>query len=512
MSQEMSGNKLIAKNATMLYVRMFFTLAISFYSSRIVLKALGVSDYGIYNVVGGVIVMINVLTGSLGNATSRFLTYSLGKDTPIVLQTAFSTAYYIHLILAIVFLLIAETLGLWFVNTQLFIPLDRMVAANWVFQSAVVSTALSITQVPYDASINSHEKMGTFAYLQILNAVLKLGIAFVVLITTIIDHLILYSVLYVVLSIAFLLYYRYYCKKNFEECTLLLTFKKKLFKQMMAFSFWSMFGSVTNTFMQQGLNVLLNRFFGTLLNAAAGIAGQVQGILSAFTGNITIAFRPQIIKEYAVGNYSRFNYLIQVGTKFMVIVSLLSIVPVYFNLDLLMNLWLDNVPKGAVEICQVLLLTNIFNGFNPFLSFGISATGHIKKLNIILGIMYIAFIGIFYLVLRFTDSYILTYAINLLLSPISTIVYLFVLKKNLEEFEVYKFVFSSILPIMALCLSTGIVAWGIALCPVDAWVKLFITLFVCTIYTCLVSYKYILDITTKTVCKNYILKKLHMQK
>ena len=442
MSQEMSGNKLIAKNATMLYVRMFFTLAISFYSSRIVLKALGVSDYGIYNVVGGVIVMINVLTGSLGNATSRFLTYSLGKDTPIVLQTAFSTAYYIHLILAIVFLLIAETLGLWFVNTQLVIPLDRMVAANWVFQSAVVSTALSITQVPYDASINSHEKMGTFAYLQILNAILKLGIAFVVLITTIIDHLILYSVLYVVLSIAFLLYYRYYCKKNFEECTLLLTFKKKLFKQMMAFSFWSMFGSVTNTFMQQGLNVLVNRFFGTLLNAAAGIAGQVQGILSAFTGNITIAFRPQIIKEYAVGNYSRFNYLIQVGTKFMVIVSLLSIVPVYFNLDLLMNLWLDNVPKGAVEICQVLLLTNIFNGFNPFLSFGISATGHIKKLNIILGIMYIAFIGIFYLVLRFTDSYILTYAINLLLSPISTIVYLFVLKKNLEEFEVYKFVFS----------------------------------------------------------------------
>ena len=235
MSQEMSGNKLIAKNATMLYVRMFFTLAISFYSSRIVLKALGVSDYGIYNVVGGVIVMINVLTGSLGNATSRFLIYSLGKDTPIVLQTAFSTAYYIHLILAIVFLLIAETLGLWFVNTQLVIPLDRMVAANWVFQSAVVSTALSITQVPYDASINSHEKMGTFAYLQILNAILKLGIAFVVLITTIIDHLILYSVLYVVLSIAFLLYYRYYCKKNFEECTLLLTFKKKLFKQMLEY-------------------------------------------------------------------------------------------------------------------------------------------------------------------------------------------------------------------------------------------------------------------------------------
>ena len=213
---------------------------------------------------GGVIVMINVLTGSLGNATSRFLTYSLGKDSPIVLQTAFSTAYYIHLILAIVFLLIAETLGLWFVNTQLVIPLDRMVAANWVFQSAVVSTALSITQVPYDASINSHEKMGVFAYLQILNAVLKLGIAFVVLITTIIDHLILYSVLYVVLSIAFLLYYRYYCKKNFEECTLLLTFKKNLFRQMMAFSFWSMFGSVTNTFMQQGLNVLLNRFFGNI--------------------------------------------------------------------------------------------------------------------------------------------------------------------------------------------------------------------------------------------------------
>lgn len=509
MSQQVSHNKVIAKNATMLYFRMFFTLAISFYSSRIVLRALGVSDYGIYNVVGGVIALINVLTSSLGTATSRFLTYSLGKGSLRDLQITFSTAYYIHVMLALSFLLLAETIGLWFVNTQLVIPEGRMVAANWVYQSAILSTVLGITQVPYDAAINAHEKMGTFAYLQILNAILKLGIAFIVLIATI-DHLILYSVLYVSLSIAFLLYYRYYCKRNFAECSLIFVLKKTLFKQMLAFSAWSMFGNVTNTIKDQGLNVLLNRFFGTLLNAAAGVAGQVMGILSAFAGNITLAFRPQIVKEYAAGNYTRFNYLICMGTKFQVIVCILSIVPIFFNIDFLMGLWLDVVPNGAVVLCQVLLINTIFFSLDPFVYYGIVATGRVRNVNLSLGFLYILALVLFYVTLKITGSYVLTYIINLLVSPISIIIYVIILRKTTPFFDTKVFVVYTLFPLILLAFSSFFLAWLITLFVDNVWIKLFGTFLICSPFICSMSYFFLLDVNTKAYCKKYIFKKLHL--
>lgn len=511
MSQNVSNNKVIAKNATMLYFRMFFTLAISFYSSRIVLKALGVSDYGIYNVVGGVIAMINVLTSSLGTATSRFLTYSLGKGSLRDLQITFSTAYYIHVMLASFFLFLAETIGLWFVNTQLVIPEGRMVAANWVYQSAVLSTVVGITQVPYDAAINAHEKMGAFAYIQIFNAILKLGIAFIVLIATM-DHLILYSILYVSLSIAFLLYYRYYCKRNFTECSLIFVLKKTLFKQMLAFSAWSMFGNVTNTFKDQGLNVLLNRFFGTLLNAAAGVAGQVMGILSAFAGNITLAFRPQIVKEYAAGNHTRFNYLICMGTKFQVIVCILSVVPILFNLDFLMALWLDVVPEGTVVLCQILLINTIFFGFNPFIYYGVVATGRVRNVNLALGIFYIVALLLFYVTLKLTGSYVLTYVINLLVSPISTIVYVVILKRITSDFDVKAFVVNTLLPLISLAALSISLAWLITLFFYNVWMKLFITMLICIPFICCMSYFFLLDSSTKVFCRNYIFKKFHLSK
>ena len=508
MSQDISGNKLIAKNATMLYVRMFFTLAISFYSSRIVLKSLGVSDYGIYNVVGGVISMINVLTSSLDSATSRFLTYSLGINNLHNLRITFSTAYYIHFILAVVFLLLSETIGLWFVNTQLVLPVDRMVAANWVYQSAVLSTVLSITQVPYDAAINAHERMGAFAYLQVFKGLLKLGIAFVVLIA-IIDHLILYSILYVVLSIVFLLYYRYYCKKNFSECSLILVFKKALFKQMFSFSVWNLFGNIANTFRDQGLNILINRFFGTLLNAAAGVAGQVMAILSAFAGNITLAFHPQIVKEYAVENYSRFNYLICMGTKFQALVCILSIAPVFFNLNFLMGIWLDVVPPGTVILCQVLLVNTIFFCFSSFISYGIIATGRVKNVNISLGCFNLISVILFYLTLKFTDSYVYTYMMNILVSSIYTLSNVIILKRNLSDFDILDFFLHTISPLLLVGICSILLSWIISLCPIHHLLQLLLALFVCTFFTCVIAYKYLLDSSTRNFYKKYILRKIH---
>ena len=503
MQQTEKHNRLIAKNATMLYLRMFVTLAISFYTSRIVLKALGVSDYGIYNVVGGVITFINVLTRSLGSETSRFLTYSLGRDDIEELRNTFSTAFIIHLSLAGIFLILAETVGLWFINTQLVIPADRMIAANWVYQSAILSTTLAITQVPYDASIQSHEKMAAFAYIAIVNSVLKLVIAFIVLYTTV-DHLILYSILYMGVSVGFMGYYRYYCLQHFEESKLKWRFGKKIFKEMLSFSAWNMYESISLTAMQQGVSVLINRFFGTLLNAAVGVAGQVQAIIYSFIGNVTAAFRPQIIKEYASENYSRVNYLIQIGTKFTAVIGIITIVPVAFNLEFLMNLWLDTVPMGAVIICQILLLENYLNSFHILVYFGITATGNIKKMQFILGTMYILSVVLFYLALKITHSYVVVYIIGVFLCPLSTLTYCVVFKKNMPAFNLRAFISKVYLPVTVI----GLLSIGMALSSIFLFssqlFRFLYSLIVCTVIVCILSYYFLLDSYMRSVCWNFM--------
>ena len=432
MADEVVGNRLIAKNATVLS-RMLVTLAISFYTSRIVLKALGVSDYGIYNVVGGVIVMISTLTGALGGATSRFLTFALGKKDMENLKMTFSTAFYIHLSLAILFVIVAESIGVWFVNTQLVIPEGRMGAANWVFQAAILSTALGMTQTPYSVSITSHERMSAFAYIEIANAVLKLAIAFIVLFSAV-DHLVLYSILLMILSISFRLYYRYYCIKNFEECSLMLIFDKGLLKQMLLFSGWSFLGGVSSTISQQGSNILINRFWGTLINAAAGVAGQVQGILFAFAGNASVAFRPQIIKEYAVKNYTRVEELIHLGTSLTVILVMLTTIPIFFNMDFLMSLWLVEVPVGAVAICQIMLISNFFTSFNSYMYYAIVASGKIKNQTLILSSLHFIYLFVIYLILRSGMVYIWIYIFSSTIIPISTLIYMFFIKRYMPSF------------------------------------------------------------------------------
>ena len=476
----------------MLYLRMFVTLAISFYTSRVVLQALGVSDYGIYNVVGGVIVMIGTITGALGSATSRFLTFSLGMNDPDNLKTTFSTAFYIHLALALLFLLVAETVGLWFVNTQLVIPEGRMGAANWAYQSAIISTALGITQVPYSASITSHERMGAFAYIAIANAVLKLGMTFLVLVSSF-DHLILYSILYMLLSVAFQVYYRFYCIRNFEECHIAWRFDKGLFKQMMSFSGWTMYGSVSLTISQQGTNILINRFFGTIINAAVGVAGQVQGILYAFTGNIPVAFNPQITKSYAAADYGRVNELIGMGTKLTATVTILMTVPVMFNLDYLMSLWLEEVPYGAVGICEILLIRNVFNSFNPFVNCAINASGKIRNINIFFSTLYLIALLISYVVLKLTHSFVIMYIVGSLSSMISVFVYLITLKKYMPSFESRRFLKETYLPLMIIYGLSCAMSYAISLMSVPSLVKLLVITMASASFVVLSSFYLVMD-------------------
>ena len=503
MQEEVVGNRLIAKNATMLYLRMFVTLAISFYTSRIVLKALGVSDYGIYNVVGGVIVMISTLTGALGGATSRFLTFALGKKDLENLKTTFSTAFYIHLSLAILFVIVAELIGVWFVNTQLVIPDGRMGAANWVFQAAILSTALGMTQTPYSASITSHEKMGTFAYIAIADAILKLGIAFIVLYSAV-DHLVLYSILLMILSVSFRLYYRFYCIRHFEECRLMLKFDKNLFKQMLSFSGWSMVGSLSLMAWQQGVNILINRFFGTLINAAVGVAGQVQGILYAFSGNVNVAFRPQIIKSYASGDYDRFNYLIGMGSKFAVLITILTTIPFFFHIDFLMSVWLDEVPISAPTLFQILIFSNFFNSFNPYLYVGISASGRIRGRNISSLFLYSTFLIGTYIVLKLTHSYFIAYAFGVLCSPVDTIICAVLLKKLVKEYSLGAFFLHTYLPMTLVAFGSMAIAWSITRFNINPWILFALTVLSCSFFVVLSVFYGVLDIHSRQLLIGYV--------
>ncbi|MGP1416958.1 oligosaccharide flippase family protein [Prevotella fusca] len=452
----MSSNKLIVKNAGMLYLRMFISMAIGFYTSRIVLQALGVSDYGIYNLVGGIVVLANMLTSSLSGATSRYITYSLGEHDFEKTQRTFSTALNIHIGLSILFILVAETVGLWFVNTQLVISPDRMVAANWVYQSAIISTALSITQVPYNSLITSHERFGVFAVIEVLSACLKLVIAFVTL-YSMLDHLVLYSILYMVISVCIIVYYRTYCVRNFSESRFIRILDRKLLPQLLKFSGWTLLGNVSLTVLQQGANIIINLFFGTIINAAVGIATQVQGLLYSFIGNITTAFTPQIIKVYVESDFKRLNYLISVGAKFSSICILLISIPIIIKMDFLMGLWLKEVPIGAVVICQILLIKNFFNSFNPLLYSAITATGNIKKTNIFCGLEYLLSVAITYFIVFWTHSYVYAFIFNLITSLIACGIYLWALKHEIESFSVYDYIVYTVLAVTLLgCITIGI--------------------------------------------------------
>lgn len=510
MQDQVVGNRLIAKNATMLYLRMFVTLAISFYTSRIVLKALGVSDYGVYNVVGGVIVMISTLTGALGGATSRFLTFALGKKDLDNLKLTFSTAFYIHLSLAVLFVVVAESIGVWFVNTQLVIPEGRMGAANWVFQAAILSTAMGMTQTPYSASITSHERMGAFAYIAILDAVIKLGIAFVVLYSSV-DHLKLYSILLMVMSVGFQLYYRFYCIRHFDECHITRRFDKRIFREMLSFSGWSMVNSIAFTISQQGTNVFINRFFGTLINAAAGVAGQVQGILFAFAGNASVAFRPQIIKEYAVGNYKRVEELIDLGTSLTVFLVMMTTVPIFFCLQFLMSLWLVEVPVGAVAICQVMLISNFLLSFNPFMNFAIIASGKIRNQNILFSILHFLYFFCIYLILKLGSNYIWIYLFSATFGPISTGIYIYYLKKYMPSFSAGGFIAKIMIPGMIICAVSCFIGYVIYSLNLNPWLQCVVTFLLCDTMVCLLSYRFLLTEANRKQALAYIKSILHLK-
>lgn len=385
---QVSSNKRIAKNAMMLYIRMFLAMVVGLYTSRVVLATLGVEDFGIYGVVGGVVAMLGFLNASMSGATSRFLTFELGRGDNKRLRDTFSSALIVHIGIAIVVFIIAETIGLWFLFNKLVIPEGRMTAANWVYQCSILCAILGIIQAPYNACIIAHEKMGIYAYIEIVNVLLKLLIVYLLVIGDL-DKLILYAILNLAVTLIILLFYRTYCIRKFRETHLQWVWDKSILKPLLSFSGWNIYGNLGGIFQQQGTNFVVNFFFGVIMNAAVSIGLTVANTVNNFSANVMTAFRPQIIKHYSQGNMDEMKKLTILGIKVIMFIYSLVSIPVFIEAENLLKLWLVEVPEHAVVFCRFFLVSIFFETIRYVLIIDIHATGNVKLVSFSSGTLFV---------------------------------------------------------------------------------------------------------------------------
>ncbi len=392
---EISNNKIIAKNTLLLYIRMAFAMAVALFTSRIVLNTLGVEDYGIYGIAGGFIHSLGFINSSLSSATSRFITVEIGKKGEKDLNSIFNNAFAVHLGISLLILIFAETIGLWFLTHKLNIPESRMYAAHWVYQLSVLSMIIGISQVPYNSEIIAHERIGIYAYAEMLNVIFKLLIVYVLLIYNS-DKLILYSILNACISIGFALFYRFYCHKHFEECHINLRINKEILKRMLTFSGWDILGNLGVTARTHGISILINMFFGVIANAASSISGQIVSVVMAFASNILIAVKPQIIKSYAGENYNRTNQLLKytfIGIFYLI--SLLAI-PIIAEMRYIIHLWLGQIPPYTIGITTLSFIFSLISTFAMLMVTIPHAAGKNKYPSLVNGILYISALPVTY--------------------------------------------------------------------------------------------------------------------
>lgn len=376
------NNKRIAKNTFVLYLRTMFVMVVSLYTSRVVLQVLGVEDYGVYQVVGGLVSMFSIISTSLSGAVSRFITFEIGRGRKDRLERIFASSLLIQIGLCVVVVLAVEIIGLWFLHNEMQIPEGRIEAAQWVLHCSVVSFCLGLLSVPYNACIIAHEHMKTFAYVSIVETILKLGVVYLVSVSTV-DSLVLYAVMLVVLSAIIRLVYSIYCHKHFEESRAKLVLDKEILKEMLGFSGWSFFNSSTHILNTQGVNMLINIYFGVALNAARGIATQVEGAVNSFVGNFTVAINPQITKSYAAGDMSSMYLLVCRGARFSYFAMLFLSLPLIIECKQILDIWLVDVPEYAVIFVQLSLIMSMCSAIGNSGYTACMATGKLKRYSII---------------------------------------------------------------------------------------------------------------------------------
>ena len=503
------NTKRIAKNTAFLYMRMLLLMGVAFYTSRVVLNALGVEDYGIYNVVGGVVAMFSFLTGTFTSATQRFLNYEMGLGNQQRLHEIFSMSITLNVIIAVLIIGVSEIVGIWFINHKLVIPPDRLVAAHWVFQFSLLAMAVTIVSTPYNALIIAHERMDIFAYISIVEALLKLGIAVVIFFCGG-DKLIVYAFLILLVALIVRLIYSFYCKRKFPECRYKFYWDRKLFCEMGSFAGWNMYGNFAFVVVTQGLNMLLNMFFGPAVNASRAIAVQVQTAIQGFATNFTMAVNPQITQYYAQRKMNEMFNLVCFSSKCAFFLLLILIVPVLLETEMLLKLWLKQVPAYSVIFVRLILIRLLLTIIVNPLHTSIHATGKMKFYQLLTGSLTLLNIPVSYLLLCLGMEPTTVFLVDIVICFLMLFALLYVLHREMKfPFLLFMrkvwFVILKVSVVIGLCaFLVGMVHWSYSY--VEAFVKMFLMVCVAfvavwflgmTCYERLVIKKYIVAFVSK---------------
>lgn len=490
-----SNNKRLAQNTLLLYLRMILIIIVGLYTSRVVLQTLGVDDYGIYNVVGGIVAMLAFLNSAMTAASQRFISFELGTGNLSKLKQVFCTSVTIHIAIAGIILVIAETIGLWFLNTHMNIAPERMTAANWVYQCSILTFMTTVISVPYNACIVAHERMKAFAYISIVETCLKLAIVYLLLILPS-DKLITYAILMLSVSIIIRIIYGIYCKLNFEECTYQFSFNKNSFNEMFAFAGWSVIGNLGFALKDQGSNVVLNIFCGTAINAARGVALQVNGIINNFSSNFIMALNPQITKQYAAGNVQESIQLVYAGCRYSLYLLSIISVPFMVNLNYLLSLWLGTVPPYTTEFLFLALIAALINSMATPLVTAMQATGRIRNFQIIICIIMMCELPLTYIILKLGYKPYMAMIASIIVVTIGLFARLLLLKQLIKSYSIKYFTIHIIVKnilIVAGCIAVATYIHGY-------WIKINFVSFIITSFIAFIITLggiYIFGITSK---------------
>lgn len=437
MTASSDKDKRIAKNTIMLYIRMLLIMAVTLYTSRIVLMALGVEDFGIYNVVGGIVIMFGFLNSAMTTATQRFLSFELGLEKKNELKKTFQIALNIHIGIAVVIFIIAETVGLWILNNKLNIPYERMEAAHWVYQCSILSFLITVLRVPYNASIISRERMNIYAYMSIIESILKLGIVFLLSVGGY-DKLKLYSILLLIVTFIIAFFYYIYCRCRFAECRFSLIWDRKRYCILLSYAGWNLFGSLAWAGYAQGINILLNIFFGPVVNTARAISFQVNSAILSFISNFQVAVTPQIVKSYALQDIDYMLRLVFYASKYSFLLLAFLSLPLLLEMEMILELWLKQTLPYAALFCRLIIINSLIDTFSGTLMMAAQATGKIKKYQLIVGGLLLLNLPISYLFLSYEYPPESVYCVSILLSFIALVSRLFILR-TLLVFEIGDF-------------------------------------------------------------------------
>lgn len=447
----LTNSKRLAKNTILMYIRMLFLLCISFYTSRVILQQLGVEDYGIYNVVGSVVAMFSSLKSIFSMSTQRFLNYEMGANNGDNLNTIYCTSIFVNIFISIIFIIIVEIIGLWFLNTSINVPQDRFVAANWVFHLSVFTTVITIINTTFDAEIIAHEKMNFYAYLSIFEGFAKLFIVYLLSISAL-DKLIFYGLLHFGVILLVAIINSLYCRRNFVECHLNFRFEKAYLKRMTSFAGWNFFGTNAYVFAQNGMNMVLNVFGGPAVNAARGIAYQINAAVMQFINNIVIVVNPFCVKTYASGAHKKAANAIILASKVLFTVQFCISVPMLFLTGFLLGLWLDEVPDYSIDFVRLIIVYSIIRSVHPSMDIWFKSVGDIKYYQIFEGIFLLLPVGVSYLALRHGMSFNWTFIIMSAFEVVN-LIGITIIAKHISDFPISDYYRRTLLP----CLSMGVI-------------------------------------------------------